>query len=97
MWKAPRNHITRFRASYSECYSAIGYVIEQADAHNEVALITFCKDHLKAVTVPFEDKQSYNKHKSCPSYAIKFSYLYHCHTFVRDIRSELAPTFPVEK
>jgi len=29
-----------------------------ADAHNEVTLITFCKD-LKAVTVPFEDKLTF--------------------------------------
>jgi hypothetical protein len=36
---------------------------EQADAHNEVThRNTFCKGHLKAVRVPFEDKLSYNKH-----------------------------------
>ena len=43
--------------------SAMGYMTEQVDAHNEVTLITLCRD-LKAVTVPFEGKLSYNKHKS---------------------------------
>jgi len=38
----------------------MGYMTEQADAHNEVTLVTFCKDHLKkAVTVPFEEKLPY--------------------------------------
>ena len=37
------------------------------DAHNEVTLISFCKDHLKAVAVPFEGKLPYNKHKSFSS------------------------------
>jgi len=45
------------------CYGSMGYMTEQVDAHNEVTLITFCKDHLKEVTVPFEDKLPYNKHK----------------------------------
>ena len=36
---------------------------EQVDAHNEVTTITLYRD-LKAVTVPFEGKLSYNKHKS---------------------------------
>ena len=37
---------------------------EHADAHNEVTLISFHKDHLKAVTVdPFEDKLPYNSHR----------------------------------
>ena len=35
------------------CY---GVYDKTACAHNEVTLISFCKDHLKAVTVPFEDK-----------------------------------------
>jgi len=40
----------------------MGYMTEQADAHNEMALISFCKNHLKAATVPFEDKlQFYNE------------------------------------
>ena len=34
---------------------------------------------------------------SCPSYAIKFLYLYHCHTCFRYIPSELAPTCSVER
>ena len=42
------------------CYGIYG---RTADAHNEVTLITFCKD-LKAVPVPFEDKLPYNKHRS---------------------------------
>jgi len=38
---------------------------EQAHAHNEVThRNTCCKDHLKAVRVPFDDKLPYNKHKS---------------------------------
>jgi len=41
------------------CYGARGYMTEHADAHNEVTLISFCKDHLKAVTVPFEGKLPY--------------------------------------
>ena len=45
------------------CYGAMGYMTEQVDAHNEVTLITFCKNHLKAVGVPFEDELPYNKHK----------------------------------
>ena len=36
---------------------------EHADAHNEVTLISSYKDHLIAVTVPFEDQLPYNKHK----------------------------------
>ena len=32
-------------------YGAMGYMTEHVDAHNEVTLITFCNDDLKAVTV----------------------------------------------
>jgi len=38
--------------------SAMGYMTEQVDAHNEVTPITLCRD-LKAVTVPFEGKLSF--------------------------------------
>ena len=42
-------------------YGAMGYMTEQANAHNEVTLRTFCKDHLKAVTDYFEDKLPYRE------------------------------------
>ena len=42
--------------------SATRYMTEQVDAHNKVKLISFCTD-LKAVTVPYEEKLPYDKHK----------------------------------
>jgi len=37
---------------FAICY---GVYDRTAVAHNEVTLITFCKDHLNVVTAPFED------------------------------------------
>jgi len=54
------------------CY---GIYDRTADAHNEVTIITLCKD-LKAVSAPFEDKLPYNKHKSFLFFPFSFLLLF---------------------